>query len=166
MKTGDRLLTLKSHTDGVTCLQFNDEVIVSGSYDKTVKLWDFSVCWMFVTSLFCHATEVHTVLLFSDRMVALGLCTIILIIGPQQAVTGNVRLRPFLCLLFLFLFFSLFCLFPSSLFHTQVGALSGIWGEVVEPVCMPLRMNTAMKKPFVPFFGPALKHLSPAMCIC
>ena len=42
--TGNRLLTLKSHTDGVTCLQFNDEVIVSGSYDKTVKLWDFSSC--------------------------------------------------------------------------------------------------------------------------
>ena len=42
--TGERLLTLKSHTDGVTCLQFNDEVIVSGSYDKTVKLWDFSAC--------------------------------------------------------------------------------------------------------------------------
>lgn len=42
--TGDRLLTLKSHTDGVTCLQFDDKVIVSGSYDRTVKLWDFSAC--------------------------------------------------------------------------------------------------------------------------
>ena len=42
---GERLLTLQSHTDGVTCLQFNDQVIVSGSYDKSVKLWDFSVCW-------------------------------------------------------------------------------------------------------------------------
>ena len=42
--SGERLLTLKSHTDGVTCLQFNDQVIVSGSYDKSVKLWDFSVC--------------------------------------------------------------------------------------------------------------------------
>lgn len=38
------MLTLKSHTDGVTCLQFDDKVIVSGSYDKTVKLWDFSAC--------------------------------------------------------------------------------------------------------------------------
>ena len=34
----------RSHTDGVTCLQFNDFYIVSGSYDKTVKLWDFTVC--------------------------------------------------------------------------------------------------------------------------
>lgn len=44
LSTGQRLVTLKSHTDGVTCLSFNDFVIVSGSYDKTVKLWDFTVC--------------------------------------------------------------------------------------------------------------------------
>ena len=44
LETGQRLQTLKSHTDGVTCLQFNDFYIVSGSYDKTVKLWDFTVC--------------------------------------------------------------------------------------------------------------------------
>ena len=34
LTTGDRLLTSKSNTDGVTCLQFSDEVIVSGSYDN------------------------------------------------------------------------------------------------------------------------------------
>ena len=44
LETGQRLVTLRQHTDGVTCVQFNDSVIVSGSYDKTVKLWDFSVC--------------------------------------------------------------------------------------------------------------------------
>ena len=37
-------LYFRSHSDGVTCLQFNDFYIVSGSYDKTVKLWDFTVC--------------------------------------------------------------------------------------------------------------------------
>lgn len=42
--SGNRLVTLQSHSDGVTCLQFNDTTIVSGSYDKTVKLWDFSAC--------------------------------------------------------------------------------------------------------------------------
>ena len=42
LENGRRLVTLKKHTDGVTCLQFNDRVIVSGSYDKTVKLWDFN----------------------------------------------------------------------------------------------------------------------------
>ncbi|VDP27640.1 unnamed protein product [Heligmosomoides polygyrus] len=39
-----RLCTLHSHEDGVTCVQFSDRQIVSGSYDKTVKLWDFSRC--------------------------------------------------------------------------------------------------------------------------
>ncbi len=44
LESGQRLVTLRSHTDGVTCLRFNDFHIVSGSYDKTVKLWDFTVC--------------------------------------------------------------------------------------------------------------------------
>ncbi|KAI1714787.1 WD domain, g-beta repeat domain-containing protein [Ditylenchus destructor] len=39
---GTRLCTLQAHTDGVTCVQFDDERIVSGSFDKVVKLWDFS----------------------------------------------------------------------------------------------------------------------------
>ena len=44
LETRKRLVTLRNHSDGVTCLQFNDFIIVSGSYDKTVKLWDFSSC--------------------------------------------------------------------------------------------------------------------------
>jgi F-box/WD-40 domain protein 7 len=44
LETGQHLVTLRNHTDGVTCLQFNDRCIVSGSYDRTVKLWDFSCC--------------------------------------------------------------------------------------------------------------------------
>ena len=42
LATGQRLLTLRYHSDGVTCMQFNDFAIVSGSYDRTVKLWDFT----------------------------------------------------------------------------------------------------------------------------
>jgi len=30
----------KGHTNGVMCLQFNETMIASGSYDSTVKLWD------------------------------------------------------------------------------------------------------------------------------
>ena len=37
------MLTLRRHTGGVTCLQFNASRIVSGSYDCTIKVWDFSV---------------------------------------------------------------------------------------------------------------------------
>ncbi|KAH7729391.1 F-box domain containing protein [Aphelenchoides avenae] len=44
LTNGERLCTLQGHADGVTCVQFNDNQIVSGSYDKTVKLWDFSIC--------------------------------------------------------------------------------------------------------------------------
>ena len=30
----------KGHTNGVMCLQFNDEILATGSYDATVKIWD------------------------------------------------------------------------------------------------------------------------------
>ncbi|KAK3676929.1 hypothetical protein LTR78_003133 [Recurvomyces mirabilis] len=30
----------KGHTNGVMCVQFDDNVIMSGSYDSTVKIWD------------------------------------------------------------------------------------------------------------------------------
>lgn len=31
---------LKGHTNGVMCLQFDDRVLMTGSYDSTVKIWD------------------------------------------------------------------------------------------------------------------------------
>jgi len=42
-QTGQRLVTLQGvHTDGVTSVAFNDRQLVSGSFDETVKLLDFS----------------------------------------------------------------------------------------------------------------------------
>lgn len=32
--------TFRGHTNGVMCLQFDDEVLITGSYDATVKVWD------------------------------------------------------------------------------------------------------------------------------
>ncbi|KAF2847373.1 sulfur metabolite repression control protein-like protein SconB [Plenodomus tracheiphilus IPT5] len=31
---------LKGHTNGVMCLQFDDEILITGSYDATAKVWD------------------------------------------------------------------------------------------------------------------------------
>ncbi|KAK1766766.1 WD repeat domain-containing protein [Phialemonium atrogriseum] len=30
----------RGHTNGVTCLQFEDNILASGSYDMTIKIWD------------------------------------------------------------------------------------------------------------------------------
>jgi len=32
--------TFKGHTNGVMCLQFDDNILASGSYDATIKIWD------------------------------------------------------------------------------------------------------------------------------
>lgn len=32
--------TFKGHTNGVMCVQFDDNIIASGSYDSTIKIWD------------------------------------------------------------------------------------------------------------------------------
>lgn len=32
--------TFKGHTNGVNCLQFDEQILVTGSYDATVKIWD------------------------------------------------------------------------------------------------------------------------------
>ncbi|KAK0711934.1 WD40-repeat-containing domain protein [Lasiosphaeris hirsuta] len=32
--------TLKGHTNGVTCLQLDDNILASGSYDATIKIWN------------------------------------------------------------------------------------------------------------------------------
>jgi F-box/WD-40 domain protein MET30 len=33
---------LKGHSNGVMCLQFDDQILMTGSYDATVKIWDIT----------------------------------------------------------------------------------------------------------------------------
>ncbi|KAI4242100.1 MAG: hypothetical protein LQ352_007303 [Teloschistes flavicans] len=34
----------KGHTNGVMCLQFDDNILATGSYDTTIKIWDIKTC--------------------------------------------------------------------------------------------------------------------------
>ena len=40
VETGDCVYTLNGHDSAVTCLQFDDTKLLSGSDDGTLKLWD------------------------------------------------------------------------------------------------------------------------------
>lgn len=36
--------TFRGHTNGVMCLQFFDNILATGSYDATIKIWDIKTC--------------------------------------------------------------------------------------------------------------------------
>jgi F-box/WD-40 domain protein MET30 len=48
------LKVLKGHTNGVMCLQFHDNILATGSYDATIKIWDLD------TSQEIRTLEGHT----------------------------------------------------------------------------------------------------------
>lgn len=34
----------KGHTNGIICLQFDENILITGSYDATIKVWDLETC--------------------------------------------------------------------------------------------------------------------------
>ncbi|KAI0129108.1 WD domain-containing protein [Xylariales sp. AK1849] len=58
------------HTNGVTCLQFDDNILASGSYDATIKLWDMETGEV-IRTLVGHQQGIRS-LQFDDRLLVSG----------------------------------------------------------------------------------------------
>ncbi|CAJ2509741.1 Uu.00g056410.m01.CDS01 [Anthostomella pinea] len=58
------------HTNGVTCLQFDDNILATGSYDSTIKLWDIETSEV-IRTLHGHTMGIRA-LQFDDRMLVSG----------------------------------------------------------------------------------------------
>lgn len=66
VRTGQAHRTLTGHTGPITCLQFDEIHIASGSLDKTLKVWDLRTGGIFETIHFDHAV---TGLQFDSRKI-------------------------------------------------------------------------------------------------
>lgn len=62
--------TFRGHTNGVMCLQFNDHVLATGSYDSTIKIWDVATEEE-IRTLQGHARGIRT-LQFDDKKLISG----------------------------------------------------------------------------------------------
>ncbi|KAH7041377.1 WD domain-containing protein [Microdochium trichocladiopsis] len=58
------------HTNGVTCLQFDDNILATGSYDSTIKLWDIEKGEV-IRTLQGHTSGIRA-LQFDDRVLVSG----------------------------------------------------------------------------------------------
>ena len=69
---------LTGHTGSVLCLQYDDKVIISGSSDSTVRVWDVNTGEMVSTLI--HHCEAVLHLRFNDGMMVtcskVGICLI------------------------------------------------------------------------------------------
>ncbi|CAK1365109.1 unnamed protein product [Cercospora beticola] len=60
----------KGHTNGVMCLQFNENVLITGSYDTTVKVWDINTGEE-IRTLTGHTSGIRA-LQFNDQKLVTG----------------------------------------------------------------------------------------------
>jgi F-box/WD-40 domain protein 7 len=63
--------TFEGHSQGISCVQFDEQRIVSGSSDKTIKVWDIRTNkpWSALT-LAGHSATVRCLHLSGDRLVS------------------------------------------------------------------------------------------------
>lgn len=62
--------TFKGHTNGVMCLQFDEHILATGSYDATIKIWDIET-GLEIRTLSGHASGIRC-LQFDDNKLISG----------------------------------------------------------------------------------------------
>ena len=62
--------SFRGHTNGVTCLQFDDKIMATGSYDNTIKIWDMDTGEV-IRTLRGHQSGIRT-LQFNESMLVSG----------------------------------------------------------------------------------------------
>ena len=62
--------TFKGHTNGIISLQFDDNVLITGSYDATIKVWDLETCEE-IRTLYGHESGIRC-LQFDDNKLISG----------------------------------------------------------------------------------------------
>ncbi|KAK4941440.1 hypothetical protein LTR66_014806 [Elasticomyces elasticus] len=60
---------LKSHTNGVQCLQLRDNILATGSYDCTIKIWDLDK-GVVIRTLAGHTMEVRCLQLDNNKLIS------------------------------------------------------------------------------------------------
>jgi len=64
---------LRSHTKGVTCLaELGDNLLASGSYDSTIKIWTLEDPEKPITTLLGHTDRIETILYMKEGILASG----------------------------------------------------------------------------------------------
>lgn len=83
MRTGQAHRTLPGHNAPITCLQFDQVHLVSGSLDKTVRIWDLRTGSVFDT--LTYTTPVSSLQFDASKIISSGTSSTI-DVGVERAV--------------------------------------------------------------------------------
>ncbi|KAE8261671.1 hypothetical protein A4X09_0g7623 [Tilletia walkeri] len=64
--TGELIRTLEEHTEGILCLNFNEEILATGSLEFSIKVWNFKSGQCYI--LRGHTDWVNTAMLWSGTV--------------------------------------------------------------------------------------------------